>query len=235
MIRRTRRAVHKRAPARRYRRKARRSYTRNKRRGWGNLTSTVRVGTAVPDRYLCKLKYTFQTGFTCQTGANYSFYRFRNSLADVDPDLAGIQQPMYRDQFINLYARYRVLGIGFKLWSQTISSRMVRGMIGITDATQVEANMLSFQQRDGTINFSVPPGGSPPKYITGYYSVGKPWGFSKTQVRSIDDFYALISADPARLTHLYIGYNSFESTTVDFMIELFLYVELSDRVLAVTS
>lgn len=69
-----------------------------------------RIKDVVPNRYFTKLKYySGPLGTTTTTSPGAHVFRL-NSIQDPDFTGAG-HQPMGHDQLVNLYSRYRVLGV----------------------------------------------------------------------------------------------------------------------------
>lgn len=108
---------------RRYRRKTRRPVVFKKRRSLrrrfygrrrGSHARVRRQGYLLPDRQVVKLRYTFSTDVTTDTGGQYTRSLSGNSAFDPDPG-SGSAQPTGYDQYSAFYRFCYVAGSSIKL------------------------------------------------------------------------------------------------------------------------
>lgn len=211
----------------RYRRK-RRGLQQGRRRP--NISRSL--SSPIPDRMFTTLKYS--TLSTMNYAGGLTAIRFRgNSL--FDPDFSGVgHQPYGFDQWANFYNRYRVYGVSYRI-TPTNTSTIYQGEVlvqhrpnSVLSASIEEANEGPYSQLKA---LPVEGAGRPPTF-RGYHSVAKVYGVSRKQVRSEQDFGALISDNPPVNTfiNIYLQNQSVvQALTATVRIELTYYAEFYER------
>lgn len=217
-----------------YKKKVARKVYRKRYPRKAQTSSIVRKGAPVSDRLYTKLKWTTQGTFSIPLWPAFSTLQYKGSLLDCDYLGAGSQQPLWRDQLLTMYKRYRMWGIGYKFTFQTSSVRMIRGCIAEAD-DQVEATFDGATERRWNRQFFIPPGGSKPITVRGYIPCNRIWGMTKQQWRTSADSQNLLSADLPKTTWLNVYFAGNEITSGDYVVELTLVAELFERVFVTLS
>lgn len=200
------------------------------RRGKGNGIYTKLLRQPVPDRQLTKLRYCESLNAAIISPAIFTYYLYRSSL--YDPDYTGTgHQPLWRDELVTLYERYRVLGIKYRFTIHNSNTQFLgQGVVRYTNSTTPETNYMTVRERNNVKRFTLGSWASKPVVIKGYMPVGKPWGMTKKDVMHDEDFEALMGTNPIKTSYiaLYL-FAQTNSCTFHVQSDLEYYVELSDR------
>lgn len=161
----------------------------------------------VPDQMLTKLNYNENIILTLAASVggalSPAYYRFRTSL--YDPDYSGTgHQPMWHDQLALMYGRYRVHGMKytFTIKNTGDSPQLITGCIRHTSLDAVDGDYRVLRERRGTKKFHLGSVFSMPTRVRGYMATNKPWGITKREFMSDEDFDANIGANPTKVSYL---------------------------------
>jgi len=173
----------------------------------------------VPQRYICKLKYSDIVVTSAGSGMAYLNL---NSL--FDPNRTGFgHQPYAYDTLSTLYNRYRVISCGWRL----------HVVHGATDAPTTTAcqpaneellptSMSEIRENPRAKYVVAQPGGGI-QYLTGKTYLPSLVGRTKSQYMSDDRYQAQVTASPQELAILNIatasGADSFVSRSVNILME----------------
>lgn len=198
-----------------------------------NASTMVSKMAPIPDRYLTKLRYSEGNSITYTALSEYASYQYRlNSI--YDPNLTGVgHQPLGHDELANLYNRYRVLGVAYKVVITNRDSNY-EGEIAIqlrpnsTLSTKFSDVAESNYSQVRTIR-TAPAGGV--QTLKGYISIARIRGVKKSVARNDDTYQALFGANPTRepVLNIYLR-NQNVNFNMDFAWRVYLtyYVVCSD-------
>lgn len=187
----------------------------------------------VSDRYFTKLRYSEGIDWTITFANTLYNYVFQSSIYDPDVTATG-HQPLWRDTLATMWNRYRVLGIGYKImWRCTNTGQITIGYVQHSSTSTADTNYNTLIERNTTkkVYMDAANSGRGNNYVSGYLSVAKAYGMTRTQFNADDDFDAAIGANPTKLAYL-ILYASSRSAgaAAQCQVELTYYVEFFDRV-----
>lgn len=199
------------------------------RRRGGQATTTVNKSLQpIPNRYICKMKYT--TTVTSDALGQYIFNL--NSLYDPDRTGAG-HQPYGYDPLSNLYNRYRVISCGWR----------VQGPLGADGPPIIVASLpnndlgLAFANtgvmlENPRCKYIAQNPGAPIPTLRGKIYLPKLMGRSKTQYMADDNYQSIVTASPNELGLLYLqtfnGYTGVAYAGVGLTVLLEFTVEFFD-------
>lgn len=221
---------------RRFRRTPRRAPRRRPRRGRGSRLYTKLTKMPVPDRQFTPMRFWLTgnvsvplTGLTNQT--------FQNSL--WDPDFTGFgHQPLWFDQYANMFAAYRVHGIKYRITLSHTTNDIINIVVNHrVNAPGDEGDIRALAERRGSRNYTLRQAGDN-IYIKGYMASNKPWGMTKQEWKGLDSTWGPMSGDPGTKTLLSIYFSNQSSgvvTQVYWKASLDLYTEFRTRVPVITS
>lgn len=182
-------------PARRPRRRG-----AGRRRG-GQATTTVnRSLQPIPNRYICKMKYS--TSIVTDAGGQYVFNL--NSL--FDPDRTGFgHQPYGYDPLAGLYNRYRVISCGWRVQQPASATGVpvIAASLPNNDNSMTFANTGEMLENPRTKYITQIPGASI-QTLTGKTYLPKLMGRSKAQYMADDNYQATVLTSPSELGLLYL-------------------------------
>lgn len=191
----------------------------------------------VPNKSLKKLYYTVSSGATANSIGTVpltAVYQMRINSIYAPDYTAGVggHQPLWHDQLSQLYAKYRVHGVKYKIsLCNTTDNRLAQ--VGIVPApnTAGESKWSTMAERRETRIVDVPPAGAGVRKISGFIRTGTAFGLTPRQMKEDEDFIAYFGYNPTKtaIMSLYFGSNV-GTTTIDFKIDLIYYVELLERV-----
>lgn len=194
--------------------------------------TTMKGPGPIPDRLFAKMKY-HDTFVTTAAGVPAIHY-FRTSIFDPD-ESGGGHQPMGRDEYSQLYNRYRVNGIGYTATAINESTSQQQDVVVIP---KPNATAITSPTQLWELAYSKPrvicPEGSGRNVTTfrGYLSASRILGVSKEQYRTNSAYSSQMATNPtttARL-HFYSMPSDLASTsTVRWKVTLTYYCELFDR------
>lgn len=209
----------KRGARKQYKKKAgrRRRYGRRKNVMPYN-SSFARLKHGFPQRMYTKLTYCDNRIFTIDTSdgplMNFRVYKYRSSMFDPDAVNSGAQ-PLYYKQFTDLYHKYRVFGISYRIEIiNTNTNQLMPGIlyVGTTLADIMTPGYdqwaLAEEQKDTRL-VRVQPAGAGPTVVKGYISVAKTAGVPKAIVRTTDGYAAAWNSNTANEIYLHIYLSSF--------------------------
>lgn len=209
-----------------FRRKGRKAPRRKQRAARRTTKLVNRAVNPIPERYICKMKYsdTFQI-----TAAGGSIYRFNlNSI--FDPNRTGVgHQPYGRDQLATLFNRYRVFKCAYAITFYSsantlrlaaIPSNVEMGLGSVSEAVENPLAKWGTQTPGGTI-----------KVVSGTVYLPSLVGRSKSQYLADDRYQAQMSESPLEAAVLNIIAQTIadSATTIDCTISLTYHVECFDR------
>lgn len=190
----------------------------------------------VPDQMLTKLNYSENLVIPllgAVGGAlSPSLYRFQTSL--YDPDYTGTgHQPMWRDTLATMYNKYRVHGIKYRFTIKNISdsSNIITGAIRHTSLTTTDGDYRVIRERRGTQKFHTGSFLSMPTVVKGYMSTNRPYGITKREFMSDEDFDADIGSNPTKMAYLDLYAWTMSSTNVNLnvIVDLTFYASFDKR------
>lgn len=214
---------------------------RTSRRTGMRVSRVVSRSTALPDRFLTKLRYSelFQMSFTgFAVPASYQF-----KVNDIfDPNYTGSgHQPLFHDQFALLYNKVRVTGCKYRFTFTNQEKKHVEISILLRPNISTIGNFETVRETPYNV-FKVTLGeegsGQAVKYARGFASVQKIRGITKYALRGENDYASLIGASPAitPMIQLYISnQNTGEACTANVRADLEYYCEFFDRKLVTQS
>lgn len=199
-----------------------------------NRSLTTRMkGQGLSDSMFVKLTYCDDVAITGGVLAYMSYIYRGNSL--YDPDLTGVgHQPLYFDQYINLYARYRVLGS--KIQIDVINSNGGSALFYVvepnTDISSITDIATLYEQARSGAPKIVPIAQRVASRMKKYASTRKIMGLVKSQVFD-DDFAGTSGSNPIQLWYWNLLFASTDQTTVPsgrFIIKITYFCQFYDRV-----
>lgn len=174
---------------------------RNVRRKRTGVTTNVnRSLQPIPNRYICKMKYS--TSVITSAAGQYIFNL--NSL--FDPDRTGIgHQPYGYDPLSNLYNRYRVIACGWRVHNPTgaVGNAILTGCLPNNDLGMTFANTGEMLENPRA-KYIVQNPGAPLVALKGKSYLPKLMGRTRSQYMADDNYQAVITASPAELGLLYL-------------------------------
>lgn len=149
-----------------------------------------------PNTLITKLRYADTFAATGTTGARAINVYAANGI--YDPDITGVgHQPLYRDNFANIYDQYVVLGskITASFYPTTSTAAIVVGIIGDDDSS-VTSTVSVCMEQSNSVSALLGTAGCPPVTLTRTYSALEHIG-----VRVKDDGYSATaqSSNPTEL------------------------------------
>lgn len=210
--------------------KKRRVNRRYKRRS--NLrTRTIVSYNPVPDRMFTKMRYSEILGWNLVTASATYNYMFQTSVYDPDLTATG-HQPLWYDQYANLYQSYRVWGISYKMTFQLENSHtLTLAFITHQSTNTAESNFNTIMERERkkviAINYDIAT-----RPVRGYISVPKVYGMTNKEFVADDGFQSLIATNPAKMAYLvnYMTCKGSSNVTASQVVELVYHVEFFNRV-----
>lgn len=153
----------------------------------------------IPNRYICKMKYseTIATGATGIANLNL------NSV--FDPNRSGVgHQPYGHDTLITLYNRYRVISCGYRI-NIAIGSSTAPVQLAAQPANEVLAMLsLSEMRENPRAKYILQNPGSGSVYLSGKSYIPSLVGRTKSQYMADDRYQAQVGASPSELAILNI-------------------------------
>lgn len=223
-------------------RKSRRRYV-SRRRPKGIVTKIMRE--PVPDKMYTRLIYcdTFNLVMTSAGSTGRVSQAFTTSLYDPDYTNFG-HQPLWMDQLANMYKKYRVHGIKYILTFQNTNTNQL-AQITLQHSTAPPetpisgagaVNINTIRERRGTRTFPLGSANDRPTTRKGYLRTNQPFGLTKKEFMSDEDFDAGMPNDPAKKAFLNIYATTENSAcTINMQVKLVYYVEFQERVLVTGS
>lgn len=213
-------------------RRGRKRYNRKK---TSNKVSIRTMTTGFPDRARTKLKYS--DIMTITTGAGgVGLHVFRgNSI--FDPDQTGVgHQPMYHDNYENIYQRYLVRGAKcqIKAVNHSGTDSCILMLVASTDQFAMgDVNAQTTLEQNYSKRTAIMSVASQnPTAVSLYCSTSKVLGLRKGQIISDDLFGAHFGASPTDLWYFNIGIVGMNATVgVPIRIQILItyYIECFDR------
>lgn len=206
-----------------------RGYTQTARPAWSFLD---------PHQYLT-FKYNESLVFTIATVTGTQQIWRINSLFDPNNTGTG-HQPYGFDQLANLYNRYRVLRVRWKLifGSTTVTYQaLVVPVNGTLSSAISNATTFDAAAEIPRAKAIIVSANAPAVTVSGSMALNELNGVTRTEYLADDRFEAQVGASPAELINLYMGwYNGSGGTiTVAYNAELEFLVDMHDPVIATQS
>lgn len=188
-----------------YKRKA----LRRARRSNKTTIRNSRPATVISDRFITKMKYAdrYQTGFAGQglTGV-YVF----NLNSTFDPDRTGTgHQPWGRDQLAQLYHRYRVFAVSWRVTFYPIpgtSNPAALFVVPLNHADPLTGQVISVVRETPRAMVKL-SSTDKPTVFTGRISLARLLGQTSAEYKGSDRYQALNTGDPSELMTLQVGSN----------------------------
>lgn len=213
----------------RTRRRRRRMFRRPYRR-----MITSRIGRPVPDKTVTTVRFSQNSYITCSVydAAMTAVNVIRvNSIFNPDATGSG-HQPLWTDQLAQLYGRYRVHGMKYKITLSGSSSKITQCILVVARSTTPETTLTTAIERRGNRVMDVPSGLSHSKTYTGFIRPGKAYGLTPSQMKDDENFASVIGTHPNKIAFACF-YAVTHDTTPDvkmhYALECTYYVELMDR------
>lgn len=191
MVHRRRRVARRRRPVRKATRKGMSS---------GALTNVNRSLQPIPNRYICKMKYST----TIATAAAGQFIFNLNSL--FDPDRTGVgHQPYGFDPLANLYNRYRVIACGWRVQqpASNTGTPVITACLPSNDLGVVFPSTDEMLENPRCKYITQNPGAAI-ETLRGKVYLPKLMGRTKTQYMADDNYQATVVSSPNELGLLYL-------------------------------
>jgi len=209
------------------RRKGRKMPRRKQRAALRRQTKLVnRAVNPIPERYICKMKYsdTFQI-----TAAGGSLYRFNlNSI--YDPNRTGTgHQPYGRDQLATLYNRYRVFKCAYAI--TFFNSTNTLRLAAVPANIELGLGTVSEAVENPLAKWGTQTAGGSVKVVSGTVYLPSLVGRTKGQYLADDRYQAQMAESPAEAAILNVIAQAITDVgvTVDCTISLTYHVECFDR------
>jgi len=155
----------------RSRRNRRTAQTIRKKRGEARMVLGLNPSTfGFPNTIVTKLRYCTFLDLTAAAGVVAQNIFNANSI--FDPDNTGVgHQPLYRDNFANIYDQYVVLGSRIKV-TFVSSSTTLGHYIGITgdDDNTTSSNLETLMEQNNSVHSMIGASSAPPGYLTATFS-----------------------------------------------------------------
>lgn len=186
-------------------------------------------GVGYPDRIVTKLKYVDSFGLSSSPVANY-IYR-GNSLYDPDVTTGG-HQPLFYDQYIAVYEKYRVFGSSIRI--QVVNESTVPAYVIITPSTSpvtlTTVSAILEQNRASSLRVILPNGYNSSSQKR-YCSTKQATGVTYKEILD-QDYAATYGANPINLWYWNLFAESIDNTTnlsLRFIVTITFYCEFFDR------
>lgn len=166
----------------------------------GVTTTVNRSLQPIPNRYICKMKYSTSTVTNATGQAVFNL----NSL--FDPDRTGIgHQPYGYDPLANLYNRYRVISCGWRVQNPTgaTGSAITTAALPSNDLGIVWVATDEMLENP-RCKYIVQNPGAPVVTLRGKQYLPKLMGRSRAQYMADDNYQAIVTTSPNELGLLYL-------------------------------
>lgn len=222
-------------PARKFRRRRRRSYkTKRSKTSTGIYSKVLKM--PIPDRMLTKLRYVEFFDLAPQAAGSPGMvsYSFRNSI--FDPNFTGLgHQPLWHDTLFLMYANYRVCGMKYRL-SVVNSNTNQLGNIMVEHANggpqSPGVGETTIMERRATRTYSLNAAQAAPVIIKGFLHPAKPYGLTRNDFMADAGFEAAMGANPTKNSHVNFYAVTRNSTAIfNCHVTIDYYVEFTNRIL----
>jgi len=189
-----------------------------------------------PDRFITKLNYSELTALNYLGFGVPAVHLFRcNSI--FDPNYSGVgHQPLGHDEYAQLYNRYRVYGMKWKIYFSNRSSSDHAEIAVLYRPNDTLINVMETVYESPhcvyKATMGVETGGQAVKVASGYVSIAKIRGVSKATMNAESDYQAQIGSTPTFAPTLQIycyNTNTATSIVIAARVELTYYTQFSDR------
>lgn len=184
------------------------NWGRKKNSGYKTTNIINRSLNPIPQRYICKMKYSDVYTQSFSLG-QASLYQFRlNSIHDPDytSTLTG-HQPYGHDTFVFLYNRYRVIGCSYRIVAVPETGTTPIQVITIpTNDILTTTNLSALRELPRAKYVCVQQGDL--KTLSGYVSCPSVAGRTKSQYIADDRYSAQMGANPLEdiMLNIYLGH-----------------------------
>lgn len=224
------RTYRRRVRPRTQRRRTVRRSTYRKRRSYNAATPYVKTVSGVPERMFTKLRYVDCITSVINVGVVTNPVTFQTSLSA--PRTSGGHQPLYYDQWTQMYYKYRVYGISYNFTfinKSTVESVWV--ILRHQDVSAADSGLQTILERRDSRSRFVAPIGSSRNVVTikGYMSTAKATGYALTSIKNDDQFQANFNTNPALMAYLAMYLSSTGSSgtvTLDITCRMTYHCEL---------
>lgn len=168
-----------------------------------------RALTEISQSRYVKLKYNDTLTATIAAAGNIT-WQYQTSCFDpyVSP---GGHQPLGFDQWALLYYSYRVMGMSFRASCQSITAQSRCTAVAYSNIDAFAVTALSSALERKYVK-SCTFGDNRDGYVKGYLSVAKLFGVPLSNIKTEDNFSAVINANPLNLA--YLSLTVFNPTTI---------------------
>lgn len=185
-------------------------------------------------------RLTYVQNLVLSPGLSFTTYAFRgNSLYDPDYT-AGGHQPLYFDQYSEIYNKYRVMGCSIRVDTNNASTASALYFIAFpsTETGSLLSISAALEQGRAKAPKIIPLGQTMSSArLKSYCSTRKALGQTKTQVMD-DDNAAGIGANPLQIWYWNLFWESTDGSSAVIthaIVKLTYYVQFFDRKIAVQS
>lgn len=187
-------------------------------------------GTGFPDRITTKLKYCDTISLAAGTGPAQYVIR-GNSCFDPN-STGGGHQPLFFDQWIAVYEKYRVIGSSIVVHAMNRAAETALLIVLPTSSVPVFSTYTAMlEQKKASVLKLLPPQQYIPSSTKRYSSTIAATGATRTEL--YDDTYAAVfSANPVNLWYWILYGQALDLVSaldIVFAIEVTYYVEFFDR------
>jgi len=179
---------------------------------------------------IVRMKYASLINITSVLGA-YAEASYRmNSI--FDPDFTGGgHQPYSRDTYAQLYNKYRVLKLEYKVTAQSDGTAVsiMTALPNNNQSASIGSSELALESTYG--KFKIISGtGSPAETLRGSIDLANFTGRNKAQYSADDLYESVFGSDPSEVMVLHIGFGGVTATTIRLQgsVELWYTVEMFD-------
>lgn len=186
----------------------------------------------VAEKVYTKMRYSEGITITMPTGGVLYNYSFQSSLFDPDLTATG-HQPLWRDTYASMYSRYRVNGIGYKIYCRnTDVQQMSMFFVQHSSVTTLDTSVNTLIERGTARKYFLDAMQGRTNVIKGYLSVAKVYGMSRNQFGADDGFDADIGSNPSKMAYLHLmaSHRHTGNNVVNVQVELTYYVEFFNRI-----
>lgn len=206
-----------------------------KRYGRRKGRKTVNVNRAlqpIPQRYICKMKYSDQFNISTTTLAPIGAYRF-NMNSIFDPNQTGVgHQPYGHDTFQTLYNRYRVIKCSWTIQSSSADGTTTIQTVAMPANEVVGWSNLTEAIEQPRAKFITQGLGAPIQKLKGSCHLPSLVGRNKAQYMADDRYQATFGTSPAEnaILNIYAGAHNGAAinNTINCSINIVYTVEMFD-------
>lgn len=180
-------------------------------------TNVNRALQPIPQRYICKMKYS--ESITTDATGNYSF----NLNSIFDPNRSGVgHQPYGHDTMLTLYNRYRVIACGYRI-NALLSTAANPVQVGAMPANEVITfTSISELRENPRSKYITQNPGAATSLLSGKVYIPSLVGRTKAQYMADDRYQAQMGVSPSELAILNLTTNTSNETVVSQQLNVLL-------------